>query len=116
MIHEINTLVKGLIRNEKKYVKLKESQTKKNKEVKKYVRDLLTDKKELQETIIDMNTQIKSLKSQEETLLHDLYKQQKIAKDSLRHLENLSDRYDAEKRELIMRMEKEKDDSLKKIE
>jgi hypothetical protein len=47
MIHEINTLVKGLIRNEKKYVKSKESHAKKIKEVKKWLKEQLADKKEL---------------------------------------------------------------------
>ena len=43
-------------------------------------------------------------------------KQQKIAKDSLRALENLSDKYDREKRELIIRLEKEKEDTFKREE
>lgn len=48
--------------------------------------------------------------------MHDLLKQQKIAKDSLRALENLSDKYDREKRELLHRMEKDKEESLKREE
>ena len=48
--------------------------------------------------------------------MSDLVKQQKIAKDSLRALDNLSDKYDKEKRELIFRLEKEKDDALKREE
>jgi hypothetical protein len=43
-------------------------------------------------------------------------KQQRIAKDSLKALENLSDKYDKEKRELIMRHDKEKDEYLKREE
>ncbi len=43
-------------------------------------------------------------------------KQQKIAKDSLRALESLSDKYDREKREMIQRLEKEKDDALRREE
>lgn len=43
-------------------------------------------------------------------------KQQKIAKDSLKALENLSDKYDREKRELILRLEKEREDCLKREE
>ena len=50
------------------------------------------------------------MKDNEEYLVGDLTKQQKIAKDALKALENLSDKYDKEKRELIMRMEREKDD------
>ena len=46
--------------------------------------------------------------------MHDLVKQQKIAKDSLRALDNLSDKYDREKRELIVRLEREKEDALKR--
>lgn len=49
-------------------------------------------------------------------MLHDLLKQQKIAKESLRALENLSDKYDREKRELIVRLEKEKEEILKREE
>lgn len=59
---------------------------------------------------------MKTYKTNEDHLLHDLVKQQKIAKDSLRALENLSDKYDREKRELIMRLEKEKEDSLRREE
>ena len=43
-------------------------------------------------------------------------KQQKIAKDSLRALESLSDKYDREKREMILRLEKEKEDTLRREE
>lgn len=43
-------------------------------------------------------------------------KQQKIAKDSLRALESLSDKYDREKREMIQRLEKEKEDTLRREE
>lgn len=48
--------------------------------------------------------------------MHDLVKQQKIAKESLRALETLSDKYDREKRELIIRVEREKEDILKREE
>jgi len=63
-----------------------------------------------------LNEHVKSLKDNEDHLLHDLVKQQKISKDSLRALENLSDKYDREKRELVLRLEKEKDDALKREE
>lgn len=43
-------------------------------------------------------------------------KQQKIAKDSLNALESIGDKYDKEKRELIIRMEREKEDYLKREE
>lgn len=49
-------------------------------------------------------------------MLSDLNKQQKIAKDSLRALEHLSDKYDKEKRELVIRLEKEKDDFFRREE
>ncbi len=39
-----------------------------------------------------------------------MVKQQKIAKDSLRALESLGDKYDKEKRELMARLKKEKED------
>ena len=48
--------------------------------------------------------------------MHDLVKQQRLAKDSLRALENLGDKYDREKRELVIRLEKDKEDSLKREE
>ncbi len=63
-----------------------------------------------------LNEQVKTYKNNEDHLLHDLVKQQKIAKDSLRALENLSDKYDREKRELIIRLEKERDDALRREE
>lgn len=63
-----------------------------------------------------LNDHIKQLKVNEDHLSHDLVKQQRIAKDSLKALENLSDKYDREKRELIMRMDKEKEDMLRREE
>ena len=48
--------------------------------------------------------------------MHDLVKQQRLAKDSLRALESLGDKYDREKRELVIRLEKDKEDSLKREE
>ncbi len=48
--------------------------------------------------------------------MHDLVKQQKIAKESIRALESLGDKYDREKRELISRLEKEKEDHLRREE
>ncbi len=65
---------------------------------------------------MQLKEQVKTLKINEDHLIHDLVKQQKIAKDSLRALENLSDKYDREKRELIMGLEKEKEDILKREE
>jgi len=63
-----------------------------------------------------LSEQVKTLRANEDHILHDLVKQQKIAKDSLRALENLSDKYDREKRELIMRLEKEKEEVLRREE
>lgn len=48
--------------------------------------------------------------------MYDLTKQQKIARDSLKALESLSDKYDSEKRELIVRLEKENEENLKREE
>jgi len=48
--------------------------------------------------------------------MQDLVKQQKIAKDSIRALESLGDKYEREKRELVARLEKEKAESLKRTE
>ena len=48
--------------------------------------------------------------------MHALVKQQRLAKDSLRALESLGDKYDREKRELVIRLEKDKEDSLKREE
>lgn len=48
--------------------------------------------------------------------MHDLVKQQKIAKDSIRALESLGDKYDREKRELMTRLEKEKEELLRREE
>lgn len=39
MVHEINTLAKALIKNEKKYQKLLDSSKKKNKEYRKLIRN-----------------------------------------------------------------------------
>lgn len=50
----------------------------------------------------------------EKRLANDLSKQHKIAKDSLRALENLSSKYDNEKRELIKRLDLEKDEMLRR--
>lgn len=63
-----------------------------------------------------LNDNIRALKDNEEYLVSDLTKQQKIAKEALRALENLSDKYDKEKREMIMRMEREKEDLQRKEE
>jgi len=48
--------------------------------------------------------------------MQDLFKQQKIAKDSIRALESLGEKYDREKRELVSRLEKEKAELLKREE
>lgn len=59
---------------------------------------------------------INKLKQNEEHLVNDLLKQQKIAKDSLRALDSLSDKYEKEKRDLILRLEKDKEEILKRDE
>ena len=48
--------------------------------------------------------------------MQDLVRQQKVAKDSIRALESLGEKYDREKRELIARLEKEKTELLKREE
>lgn len=58
----------------------------------------------------------KQMKSNTDHLMQDLVKQQRIAKDSLRALESLSDKYDREKRELVVRLEREREDLLRREE
>ncbi len=116
MVHEINTLAKALIKNEKKLIKAQDLSKKKVREYRKIVKQQEGEQQKLEQEVIQLNEHIKQIKGNEEHLVHDLIKQQKIAKDSLRALENLSDKYDKEKRELIMRFDKEKEDLLKRDE
>ena len=46
--------------------------------------------------------------------MHDLVKQQRITKDTLRALESLGDKNDREKREMVVRHDKEREDILKR--
>jgi len=46
--------------------------------------------------------------------MHDLMKQQRIAKDSIRALETLGEKYSREKKELVVRFEKDREDMQKK--
>lgn len=46
----------------------------------------------------------------------DFAKQQRLAKDSLRALEALSDTYEREKRELVARLERDRDEALRREE
>eukprot|EP00347_Sterkiella_histriomuscorum_P008368 403345367 len=116
MVHEINVLAKALIKTEKKYIKSVESGKGKVRELKKQVKQLDQVATQQDLDINSMQEHIRGLRQSEEHLMSDLVKQQKIAKDSLRALDNLSDKYDKEKRELIFRLEKEKDDALKREE
>lgn len=116
MIHEINTLAKALIKNEKKFVKMQEAFKKQIKEYKKALKEkesLLVKTQHENESINEIS---KQLKSNTEHLMSDLLKQQKIAKDSIRALESLGDKYDKDKRELMIRLEKEKNEQIFKEE
>lgn len=116
MVHEINTLAKALIKNEKKYVKMQEVFKKKSKEYKKALRERDSDLARQESDNRSLLELTKQLKSNTEHLMQDLVKQQKIAKDSIRALESLGEKYDREKRELIARLEKEKAEMLKREE
>ena len=116
MIHEINTLANALIKNEKKYVKMQDKDKLKMKEYRKVIRNYEDQMKIFELDLKQLNDNIRNLKDNEEYLVSDLNKQQKIAKEALKALENLSDKYDKEKREMIMRMEREKDELQRKEE
>ena len=116
MVHEINTLAKALIKNEKKYVKMHEVYKKKAKEYRRALRERDSDLTKVEGQNNSLLELTKQLKGNSEHLMHDLVKQQKIAKDSIRALESLGDKYDKEKRELVARLEKEKSEILKREE
>jgi chromosome segregation ATPase len=116
MVHEINTLAKALIKNEKKYLKMQDAFKKKVREYRRTIRDKDASITRMDSEIKSFSELTKQLKSNSEHLMHDLVKQQKIAKDSLRALESLGDKYDREKRELMARLEKEKEELLKREE
>ena len=58
----------------------------------------------------------RQMKQNSEHLMHDLVKQQRIAKESIRALETIGDKYDREKREMMVRMEKEKEELMRREE
>ena len=116
MVHEINTLAKALIKNEKKYVKMHEGYRKKAREYRRAIRDKEAEAGKLDGEKRALVELTKQLKSNSEHLMQDLMKQQKIAKDSIRALENLGDKYDREKRELVARQDKETSEILKREE
>ena len=86
-------------------------------QIKEYKRELRTKEQEqlkLESENSSLSELTKQLRGNSEHLMSDLVKQQRIAKDSLRALESLSDKYDREKRELNTRLEREKEDSIKR--
>lgn len=116
MVHEINTLAKALIKNEKKYIKMQDAYKKKVKEYRRALRDTEGECSRLENENKSLAEMTKQLKVNTEHLMHDLVKQQRIAKDSIRALESLGDKYDREKREMMLRLEKEKDEMLRREE
>ncbi len=110
MVHEINTLAKALIKNEKKYHKMQDSYRKQLKECRRQLKEQEQDQVRLETENSSLQELTKQLKSNTEHLMHDLVKQQKITKDSIKAFDGLSVKYENDKRELIERMEREKDD------
>jgi predicted RNase H-like nuclease (RuvC/YqgF family) len=75
MIHEINTLAQALIKNEKKYVRLQDSDRHKMKDYKKVIKNYEEQMKLFELDLKQLHDNIKSLKQNEEYLVHDLAKQ-----------------------------------------
>jgi hypothetical protein len=75
MVHEINTLAKALIKNEKKYIKMQEIYKKKAKDYKKALREREADCDRLETENNSLIELTNSLKSNSEHLMHDLVKQ-----------------------------------------
>lgn len=74
MVHEINTLAKALIKNEKKYVKMQEVFKKKAKEYKKALRERDSDFSRQEADNRSLVEVTKQLKSNTEHLMQDLVK------------------------------------------
>lgn len=74
MVHEINVLAKALIKNEKRYVKLQESFKVKAKEMRKQLKSNEKTLQKYEQEIMHLTEQVKTLKGNEDHLLHDLVK------------------------------------------
>jgi hypothetical protein len=74
MVHEINTLAKALIKNEKKYLKMQEAFKKKAKEYRRSIRERDSSITRLEGENKSITELTKQLKSNSEHLMHDLVK------------------------------------------
>jgi hypothetical protein len=74
MVHEINTLAKALIKNEKKYIKMQDAYKKKIKEYRRTLRETESEFSRVEAENNSLNELAKQLKSNTEHLMHDLVK------------------------------------------
>jgi len=75
MVHEINTLAKALIKNEKKYIKMQDAYKKKIKEYRRAMRDTEAECTKLETENKSLAEMTKQLKINSEHLMNDLVKQ-----------------------------------------
>jgi hypothetical protein len=74
MVHEINTLARALIKNEKKYIKMQDAYKKKVKEYRRALRDTEGECSRLEHENKSVAEMTKQLKVNTEHLMHDLVK------------------------------------------
>ena len=74
MVHEINTLARALIKNEKKYIKMQDAYKKKVKEYRRALRDTECECSRLENENKSLADMTKQLKVNTEHLMHDLVK------------------------------------------
>jgi hypothetical protein len=75
MVHEINTLARALIKNEKKYIKMQDVYKKKIKEYRRALRETDGECSRLETENKSLAEMTKQLKVNSEHLMHDLVKQ-----------------------------------------
>lgn len=75
MVHEINTLAKALIKNEKKYIKMQDVYKKKIKEYRRGYREMEAECARYETENRSLADMTKQLKINSEHLMHDLVKQ-----------------------------------------
>lgn len=114
MVHEINTLAKALIKSEKKYLKMQDSYRRQLKDARRALKDQETERIKLEQENLSLADLTKQLKSSTEHLMQDLVKQQRLTKDSIRAFDTLNGKYESDKRELLERLERDKDEVLRK--
>jgi len=114
MISEINTLAQALMKMESKLQKEKEKRTVKTKDLRQELRESIRETEVAEDELEKAGREVGRAREAEGRMAEDLRKQHKIAKDSLRALENVSSKYDQEKRQFVQRLDQDKEEMLKR--